>query len=232
MRPCVVALLMLLWGRVCPASELRVAMVRTPYVQDFNTFTGTWASLPAGWEVSKDGSNVMTSADDDFRGVHPGGVTAGGCYAWMISVSNTSTNMALGYQSTSDEFTPGYFKLAVSNDTGREVRSVSVSYSVVCLNNADRSSSIDMEISEDGVHYRRIDSLRFVSVESAQPGAVWTTTSRQATLLLSSACAPGRMFWLRWVGDDVGGSGARDEYGIDDVTVVCRPHEGTVISIE
>src|SRR5210317_1374970 len=54
------------------------------HCEDFNSFQGTFESLPEGISVSKDGTNPMTEEDIDFRGVDDGNLSTGGCYAWEI----------------------------------------------------------------------------------------------------------------------------------------------------
>jgi hypothetical protein len=217
-------------GSVC-GGELRVETAGFPHVEGFNTFTGTWCSLPQGWYVSKDGTNAMDSGDDDFRGVDDGGVTAGGCYAWQVEPANVASNHALGYQPTSDEFTPGHFGVVVSNATGGDIRSITVCYDVVCLNNADRSSGLDLDLSVDGTNYVRLGAFTYATPALHDANA-WTTVGRSGKILLPRPCGPGKLLWLRWVGDDAGGSGSRDEYGIDNVGIACHRPEGTVIAIQ
>jgi hypothetical protein len=195
--------------------------------EGFDLFRGTFATLPAGFSVSKDGSTFMSYGDDDFRGVSPGNVTPGGAYAWTVG----RDDQALGYQPTAEEFTPGCFLASVSNATGSEIHSLLVSYEVVFLNNADRSSSLDLEFSLDGKAFARIPDASFTTPAQRESTSFWRSSLRSVTIVFRPHLLPGSRVWLRWQGDDVGGSGSRDEYGINRLRITPREPEGTVLSI-
>jgi hypothetical protein len=215
-----------LLASIATAADLVILQLRVPYEENFNSFMGTQATMPTGFSVS---SNAITPiGTNGFCGVDDGGVTKGGCYAWAIA----SNNYVLGYQPTEREFTPGYFLLSLSNATASVVRNVDLAYDIVVLNNEGRSSSLDCEISTDDTHFHRVAELHFVSPGAASTPATWLTVTESAHIPLPCNVAPGGRLWIRWLGDDAGGSGSRDEYGIDNVRIVLRPHTGTVISVQ
>jgi hypothetical protein len=208
-------------------SEFVVTRSNVLFVEDFNGFRGILATLPAGFSVSLDGTNVLGTTND-FHGVHPGGVTAGGCYAW-----NTGSNdHALGYQPTSDEFTPGFFMAVISNATGKTVSEISVSYEVVCLNNADRASTLDLEMGMDGIFFKKVTGMSFASPLVQDKPAAWMRSVFSCRLRFASPLGAGQCVWLRWKGDDAGGSSSRDEYGIDNLRIILYYPVGTVITIQ
>lgn len=206
--------------------DLILPRVREPYVVDFNGFRGKQDSVPVGFLVSAD--SKASIGTNDYLGVHCGGTTEGGCYAWQIA----SNNYALGYQPTADEFTPGYFMLVISNGTDTVVRRAELSYEIIYLNNAGRSSSLDLDFSIDGVKFYRLPQLRFCTPEAASPAPAWTTVSRAISVLLPREILPAGRLWIRWSGDDAGGAGSRDEYGIDNVRITLYPPSGTVITVQ
>ncbi|MDD4873137.1 MAG: hypothetical protein PHR77_21500 [Kiritimatiellae bacterium] len=204
-----------------------VTHVNVTFLENFNEFRGTLDSLPVGWAVSVNGSTIL-NVTNDFNGVHSGGVTAGGCYAWMLN----SGDYALGYQPITEEFTPGFFMVVVSNATESAVKECYISYEVVCLNNADRSSSLDLEMSFDGVSFSRVNELTFVSPLARDVDAVWQRSLRSCCLMLPQPLSSGHSIWFRWYGDDVAGSSSRDEYGIDNFMITFRFRRGMLIKIQ
>lgn len=207
--------------------EMVVQQVNVAVQEDFNSFRGSMETLPVGWDVSSDGSAIM-GAGAGFRGVSTGAVTAAGCYAWALG----DGNFGLGCQPTADAFTPGFFIVAVSNSTGMAVGELSISYDVVCRNDQDRSSCLELELSLDGVTFDRVQQLTFVSTQPRDTNAVWQTSVRSCRMVLAKALVPGGCLWLRWFGNDVAGSGSRDEVGIDNLRLIFHYTWGTVICIQ
>jgi len=209
------------------AGDLVLARVEGAVRESFDSFRGTFATLPPGFSVSKTAKGLMPADDEDFRGTNAGWVTAGGCYAWSLG----GGNYALGYQPTEDEFTPGFFVAVASNATGVALRSLSVDYSVVFLNNADRASALDFEFSLDGSNFTRVADMTFSTPAKREERATWKTASRSLQIRFQSYLEPGARIWLRWYGYDAGGSGSRDEYGIDNLRLFPRVADGTVVSL-
>jgi hypothetical protein len=204
-----------------------VPLPHSGWSEDFNNFNGTHGSIPAGMAVSKDGSSAMTADDPDFRGLSDGNITTGGCYAWNAGESNT----ALGYQPTSDEFTPGWFQITFSNTSSRAYRYLEISYDAVMLNNADRSSKIEVQIILTNGGSIQLPQLSCSSPSLRSTSPQWTRTPLRTQIKVPHPVEPGQTFALRWCSDDNGGSGSRDEIGIDDASVKGIHNRGTVITI-
>lgn len=212
--------------RAANAGDLVLPRLDMVVVESADGFRGTWESLPEGFAVSKDNGTLMGKDDADFRGACAGGVTVGGCYAWQVSPGD----YVLGCQPTEEKFTPGYFMVVVSNATGEAVRSLSVSYDIVSLNNADRLSALDLEWSLDGRQFSRVTEASFVTPQKQEQPALWKTCSRAVRVRFAPSVAPGARVWLCWRAADGGGSGSRDEYGIHNIRITPKGPEGTVIS--
>ena len=206
------------------AGELVLTHLDVGAAEDFDAFQGSFSTLPAGWAVSKDAACVMLEGDPDFRGCSTGGVVTGGCYAWQVGPGN----YALGCQPTEDKFTPGLFAVVASNATGAAVRHLSVGYDILFLNNADRESRLDLEVSDDGTNFNRIAETSFVTPAAREGSAPWRTCARATRVRIARLVAPGERIWIRWHSADAGGSGARDEYGIDRVLVTPHGPDGLV----
>lgn len=210
--------------RLLCAGDL-IPLPEAGWQEDFSRFEGTFESLPAGITVSQDGTNLMAADNLDFRGINDGDISTGGCYAW-----DTGTNdFALGYQPTSDEFTPGFFEASFSNSADIVYRFIKVEYDFVARNNENRSSKLELQIlMPDG-------SMGTASTLSTEQGedvpALWKRIRSSCLVQLPQPIAPDEVFRLRWCGDDDGGSGSRDEYGIDNIRVRGIRSIGTVITV-
>lgn len=206
---------------------LAVESLNRCFIEDFSRFCGTFDSLPAGFGVSSNGLDLMKAGDNGFRGSSTGGVQTGGCYAWMTG----NGDIALGCQPTEDKFTPGFFRVGISNATGWTVKSVVVNFDFVYLNNENRSSSLELQYSRDGEHFAAVPGGFCVSPAIADGSNAWARTAVSCGFRLKSDLLPAKKLWLRWHLNDAGGSGSRDEYGIDNFGISFRAPPGTVITL-
>ena len=200
----------------------------TAYAQleDFNTFTGTgFSPTPAAGQLDSntwimtglsDGSMSFgdTKTTDDFaRGTANGGVRTGGVYAFDVGGGDS----ILGIQPGGSDFTPGTFQLKRTNQTGSAVTEVAVSYDIWTYNDKDRSNSLNFAYATNCTTYTSVPALDYVTPITADALPAWVKTARSTILTVS--LAPNDLLCLQWTGDDVNGSGSRDEYGIDNVYV-------------
>jgi hypothetical protein len=220
-------LFILLAAALCSNASETVPLPESGWKEDFNSFCGTHASLPPGTGVSKDGLSGMSPDDSDFRGISRGNVTTGGCYAWETATGDR----ALGFQPTVDKFTPGWVEAAFSNSSDRAYRFLKIKFDAVCLNNENRSSTLQLEMHLASGRIVRVTEAQYESEEAAAISASWTRTQRSGRIEIPEPVESGQSFILRWVGNDKGGSGSRDEYGIDNIEVKGLYSIGTVITI-
>jgi predicted extracellular nuclease len=189
-------------------------MRHTIFEENFNGFLGTGlASNPdAGqldsnvWSFSKDSFN--TSADL-ARGETDGGVGTGGLYA--VDRGDDEGNGLL-IQPGGSDFTLGDMTLTL-NSGDSDLTDVTVSFDRLVINDQNRANSFDFSYSLDGVTFITLDS--FVSAANSDSNGL---TSETVIVSLPDLPA-GTSFQLRWTGNDASGSGARDEFGIDNLVV-------------
>lgn len=155
------------------------------------------------------GATVNTG--DFARGTTVGLVTSGGIYAVDIA-----GNQGLMVQPTADDFTPGSFILKIENNTGIDITELSVAYTLYVLNDAGRSNSFNFSISYDNITYNPIPALDYTSPEAMDFTPYINDLSTSITGLSFTA---GSVLYLQWTGDDVGGSGSRDEFALDDIVL-------------
>jgi hypothetical protein len=202
---------------------------------DFNSFQGTGFDNPAAagnldsdnWSITglSDGDCTFgaTCTTGDFaRGTDYNGTSTGGVYAFDVS-GGAGTDYILGMQPAGSDFTPGTLYLRVQNTTGVTIADIYTSYEFWYNNDQPRSNSLvfSMATSADGdcaaaTYGPDIDSL--ATPGTADAGS-WTLSATNTNTAAGINLANNEYVCLRWVSDDISGSGSRDEFGIDDVEV-------------
>ncbi|WP_431157749.1 T9SS type A sorting domain-containing protein [Winogradskyella poriferorum] len=161
------------------------------------------------------GSNIT---GDFARGTSTGGKTTGGIYAFETSTGNYS----FGIQPGGSDFTPGTITLKTQNQTGSTVTSVNIEYLLNAFNNEERSNSLNLSYSTDDIAYTAVPSMDFTTIQGESTNPTWESSLRGITIT-GLSIADGQDFYIRWTGNDNGGSGSRDEYSIDDISVSFEP---------
>ncbi|MEM9546038.1 MAG: right-handed parallel beta-helix repeat-containing protein [Bacteroidota bacterium] len=188
---------------------------------DFTGFDGTGLiPIPASGELDSDDWEVTGMSDgnttyggnfttgDHARGNTAGSVGTGGLYSLnsgAIWVSSTGTDM-----------TSGTITLRATNNTGADLNVLNISYDILFLNDQDRATAVNFEYSTDGVAFTPVPALNFTSPLDLDALGI-QTEAKSILLTLSSTVSNGNNFFLRWTFDDAGGSGSRDEVGIDNI---------------
>jgi len=191
---------------------------------NFTGFTGTgFAPTPATGQLSTGVWSVAGFSDPDLafggtsttgdyaRGQSAGGVTVAGIYAF-----SSGGDVFLGIQPAATDFVPGTLTARFSNALAEPITALDLSYRVMTLNDQNRSTAVTFAYSTDGTTFTPVAALDYAT-PGAQDTAGWGLTDRMATLPLS--VAPAGLFYLRWLSADVSGTGQRDEFGIDDITI-------------
>ncbi|HMN91483.1 MAG TPA: hypothetical protein PKD70_15785, partial [Saprospiraceae bacterium] len=157
-----------------------------------------------------------TATTDDFaRGVTTGGITQGGIYA----LNRGSGNYALWVQPTADDFTPGTITLRVQNNSGSTLEDLCFAYEMLVRNDGGRSNSFDFAISKDNQNFTTL--ITYTSPAAAD--TLGNQSFQMGECLDGINLSPGEFVYLRWRSDDMGGVGARDEFGIDNILVCVKP---------
>ena len=187
-------------------------MRRTIFAQDFDAFRGTgFAVEPAPGQLDADLWSVtgFNAEADLARGVSDGqGERTGGVYA----VERGPGDYGLLIQPGGSDFTPGALTLSL-NAGAEALEAVTLSFERLVLNDQPRGNAFDLSVSIDGTTFVTLDA--FTSGEDADEAGL---TGQVVTISLPDIPA-GADFFLRWTGADAGGSGARDEFGIDAVVI-------------
>ncbi|MGE0788793.1 MAG: MYXO-CTERM sorting domain-containing protein [Sandaracinaceae bacterium] len=165
-------------------------------------------------DVAFGGTNTTTPGDYT-RGSSPGGVGAGGLFAFRTSVNDPS----LGIQPGGDDASPGTFTLRVLNASTNAIVAVDVRSTIFVFNDQGRSQSFAADWSTDGVAFTPLPGFTMTTPLAADTPAAWVGTAATGSAS-GFSIAPGAYFYLRFTTDDAGGSGSRDELAIGDVLLV------------
>jgi len=154
------------------------------------------------------------TSGDNARGSSSGGVSTGGFYAFDTG----SSDYCFGIQPGGSDWTPGTIILRIKNDGTTNITQLSVSYEIKIYNNEDRANSLKFSYSSDNSTYTSVPALDYTSTAAGDGSPSWTTVTRNTTIS-SLSITSGSYYYLKWDGDDVSGSGSRDEFGIDDIAI-------------
>ena len=128
----------------------------------------------------------------------------------------------LGFQPGSGDWAPGTVTLRIQNQTGSTVTSALVSYLAYIYNDQGRSNSFNCSYSSDNSIYTDILNIDLTSTAALEATPNWKACPRSSVLTGLSIANEGFLY-LRWSGADVGGSGSRDEFALDNITLITNP---------
>ena len=211
-------------------------------VEDFNDFRGAgFSAAPSAGQLDSDTYRVTGLSDGDgtfggthdtgdfARGTSAGGVTTGGIYAF----ETTTGDFAAGVQPTGSDMTPGDVTIRVTNNTGEALNFIDIRADALFLNDADRSTRWTFAASLLDVDAAYQDIFSIDSTEAADAAPAWSQTAIGDTFSLGPIqIADGQQFFIRITGDDLAGSGSRDEFAMDNLSItglVVIPEPGSTL---
>lgn len=213
-------------------SDIVLTGIGVTVTEDYNDYRGSGfapGALPATGQLDSntyratgfsDGNGVFggTHTTGDFaRGTSTGGISTGGTYAFELAPSD----FAVGVQPTADDFTPGTFTIRVSNQTGSAIKGFNIQAEGWTLNDQNRSSRWVFAVSTDDSTY--FDIFVFDSDELADSTPAWEVTPFGGFVPFISPLANGGQFFIRITGDDLAGTGSRDEFALDNLAITAVP---------
>lgn len=173
------------------------------------------------------GGTQITAATDYTRGSTAVAVTTGGLYAGTGAPA-TVANPMFYLQIGSGDFEPGTLTLRIQNNGTTNITQLAVSYNLYIRNDQGRSNTFNFSYSSDDVTYTAVSALDYASPDVADANGlvlVGTAPSRSTTIT-GLAIAPGAYAYIRWSSAANGGSGSRDEFGLDDINLTATFSSG------
>ena len=163
-----------------------------------------------------------TQTGNDFgRGAVAVAQTTGGIYSY-VGAPHNAANPALMLQPGGSDCTPGALTLRIQNNGTSMINQLAVSYNIYVRNDQNRSQSFNFSYSTDNVNFTPVGAMDYATPTTLDV-AGWVVvpgTPSRATTISSIAIAPTSFIYIRWATDDISGSGARDEIGLDDINLV------------
>lgn len=216
-------------------AQLVVGSVDTAVPVTFTGFTApaTWATASPGvgqldsdtWSLNGAafGSDMLNG-----QGTSSGVVSTAGIYAFDVD----SGKIALGFQPTGSFFNPGSLTLRIQNQTGGTVGELKIDWSVFVFNDSNRSSSVSFSHSSNNSTFIQTGaSYTVTSPGPADSPASWAQNPESITLTGLNIADNG-FYYLRWTGQEVGGSGlTRDEFGLADLVVTAAIPEPATFAL-
>src|SRR5690606_11615818 len=169
--------------------------------------TDAWATT--GFSDGSKGFGSDNITGDHARGTNP--VATGGIYGVNIG----GGNRALIIRPGNNDWTPGTLTLKIDNNSGSIITSLNVSYNIIINNDAPRSNSFNFSHSIDDTSYTNQNSLDYTTAVGSDSNG-YISISRNINIT-GINIINGASYYLRWSGNDVGGSGSRDLIGLDDI---------------
>lgn len=166
------------------------------------------------------GGTRITAATDYTRGSTAAAVTTGGFYAYTGAPGSVG-NPSFLIQPGGTDFAPGTLTLRIVNNGTTNITQFAISYNLFVRNDQGRSNSFNFSYSTDDSTYTPVAALDYTSPVVADAlGYVQVGTSpSRSTTITGLNIAPGGFFYIRWSSADVAGSGSRDEFALDDISV-------------
>ncbi|MBX2933817.1 MAG: T9SS type A sorting domain-containing protein [Ferruginibacter sp.] len=157
---------------------------------------------------------------DYARGAVSAAQTTGGFYAYT-GLPNSAADPALMIQPGGSDFTPGTLTLRIQNNGTSSITQLDVSYNIYIRNDQLYSGSFNFSYSADDGSYTAVPALDYTSpaAPDANGWVVVPGSPSRSTSITGINVLPGAYFYIRWSGDDVSGSGSRDEFGLDDISL-------------
>lgn len=167
------------------------------------------------------GGTQITAATDYTRGsTAVGAITTGGMYAFT-GTPGSAANPSLMIQPGGSDWAPGTLTLRIQNNGTTNITQLAVDYNIYIRNDQGRSNSFNFSYSSDDVTYTPVAALDYTSTAAADAlgWVIVGTAPSRSTTITGLSISPGSYVYIRWSGADAGGSGSRDEFGLDDINM-------------
>lgn len=186
------------------------------------------------WAYFADGSAAAAAQSPAVFGDELGngvGFSLMGSLATGINATDVNGARALGIQPTGGHFTSGSITLRLQNNTGNVLEQIALSYDAGWFNDMERSNAFRLFWSASNTQdsYVAVPAAELISPATAEnPAFVFSTT---INVVLNGFSVPaGGFLHLRWVGDDISGSGQRDEFFLTNIRITGQVPTGPVLS--
>jgi hypothetical protein len=227
--------------------EARAAMMinsfNSPATENFDTFAGTIATIPANFTWVPDGASGTNTNFE--RGLLDPATTAynnnNGLYALLYSTTS-STDRAFGTKRQPNA-TPIILAWSFINQTGGDISNFNVSWDVEQYTQGGRPTKIDFDYNANaaGATQAGIIGTTLTTAQTGIPtsganlpggtapgGGPPIITSRSVSIALATPLANGQSIDFRWITNGVDPAGANAHFAVDNLSVTAIPEPATV----
>jgi hypothetical protein len=215
--------------------EARAAMIinsfNAPATENFDTFAGTYASVPANFTWTPDTAtpNSLTNFE---RGTFDTATQAytnnNGLYALLYSTTS-STDRSFGTKRQPNT-TPTILTWSFINQTGGDISNFLVSWDVEQYTFGNRATAIDLDYNPNASGATQAGIVGTTLTTASVGGGSGanlpspTITSRSVSIALATPLSDGQSIDFRWLTrSDQLGTGANAHIGVDNVSVTAVP---------
>ena len=173
-----------------------------------------------GWSDGNLNFGGTNTAGDHARFATAGGVTTGGFYAYTAAPASAA-NPTFMIQPTGSDFAPGTLTLRVQNNGTTIITQLALSYNIYVRNDQGRASTFNLSYSNDNSLYTDVPALDYTSTIASDVlgWVIVGAAPSRSTTITGLYITPGSYVYIRWSSADAGGSGSRDELGLDDINM-------------
>lgn len=175
------------------------------------------------WDYFSDGTTAQAEGNaSTFPGTLPtgNGYAEGGTFATGVNATDIDGSRCFGIQPTGGHFTSGNLTLRAVNNTGGPITRMDVSYLVHYFNDLERSNRFRFlySVSNEAGSYVPVAASIVESPLEADAEPEWV--SNPIAFSISGINVPdGGYVYLRWLGEDIAGSGQRDEFALGNISL-------------
>jgi hypothetical protein len=228
--------------------ETRAAMMITnfvtPMTENFNTFAGTHASIPANFTWTPDGAaGTNTNFERGFFNPATQAYTNNnGLYALYYSSTGDQSDRAFGTKRQPNG-TPIPLAWSFTNQTGADISSFDVSWDVEQYTQGGRPTKIDFDYNPNGAGPTQagIVGTTLTTAQTGIPtsganlpggtppgGGPPIITSRSVSISLATPLANGQSIDFRWITTGVEPAGGNAHFAVDNLSVTALPEPTTL----
>ncbi len=224
-----------------------ISSFNLPMTENFDTFEGTIASIPANFTWTPDGP--AGSATNFERGLFNPALQAytnnNGLYALYYSSTDDQSDRAFGTKRQPNT-TPITLAWSFINQTGADISNFNVSWDVEQYTQGGRPTHIDFDYDANGAGATQagIVGTTLTTAQTGTPtsganlpggtppgGGPPIITSLSVSISLATPLANGQSIDFRWITTGVDPSGGNAHFGVDNLSVTAVPEPSTVWSI-
>jgi PKD repeat protein len=222
-------------------AQYNISSLNAPLTIDFNSFKADSAAAPgavrginSSWFAVKGFTGANAVNNFDFGtvnnspklklGTSTGGnggstaPTASGFYSFRTNPLDTN-DRALGFQPTGGDLTPGFIYFKVKNTTGQTISNLFFSFTLEVRNDQGRSNNVQLLYGADTIPANLTLASTYLSTVAADPVIAWVDTQMVAIVTGLNLAANAEYYFVIKT-DDVGGAGSRDEFAINDMSIL------------